>query len=31
MKALLFTTVDQLRADLIAQSLDKELPLPTTA
>ncbi|MGD0478741.1 MAG: HAD family phosphatase [Terracidiphilus sp.] len=28
MKALLFTTVDQLRADLIAQSLDKELPLP---
>jgi putative hydrolase of the HAD superfamily len=31
MKALVFTTVDQLRADLIAQSLDKELPLPTTA
>jgi putative hydrolase of the HAD superfamily len=29
MKALLFTTVAQLRADLIAQSLDKELPLPT--
>ena len=31
MKALLFTTVDQLRADLIAQALDKELPLPETA
>ena len=31
MKALVFTTVDQLRADLIAQSLDKELPLPATA
>jgi len=31
MKALLFTTVDQLRADLIEQALDKELPLPTTA
>jgi putative hydrolase of the HAD superfamily len=30
MSALVFTTVDQLRADLIAQSLDKELPLPTT-
>ena len=28
MKALVFTTVDQLRADLIAQGLDKELPLP---
>jgi putative hydrolase of the HAD superfamily len=28
MKALVFTTVDQLRADLIAQSFDKELPLP---
>jgi putative hydrolase of the HAD superfamily len=28
MKALLFTTVDQLRTDLVAQSLDKELPLP---
>jgi len=28
MKALLFTTVGQLRADLIAQGLDKELPLP---
>jgi len=31
MKVLLFTTVDQLRADLIAQALDKELPLPETA
>ena len=31
MKALLFTTVDQLRADLIAQALDKEVPLPATA
>jgi putative hydrolase of the HAD superfamily len=31
MKALAFTTVDQLRADLIVQGLDKELPLPTTA
>ncbi len=31
MKALVFTTVDQLRTDLIAQSLDKELPLPTSA
>ncbi len=31
MKALLFTTVARLRADLIVQSLDKELPLPTTA
>jgi putative hydrolase of the HAD superfamily len=31
MKALLFTTVDELRADLIEQALDKELPLPTTA
>lgn len=30
-KALLFTTVVQLRADLIAQALDKELPLPTPA
>jgi len=30
-KALLFTTVDQLRTDLVAQSLDKEIPLPTTA
>ena len=30
-KALVFTTVDQLRADLIAQALDKELPLPRTA
>jgi len=30
-KALVFTTVDQLRADLIAQGLDKDLPLPTTA
>jgi putative hydrolase of the HAD superfamily len=30
-KALLFTTVDQLRADLIAQALDNELPLPTTS
>jgi putative hydrolase of the HAD superfamily len=28
MKALVFTTVDQLRADLVAQSFDKELPLP---
>ena len=28
MKVLLFTTVDQLRADLIAQGLDKQLPLP---
>ncbi len=31
MKALLFTTVDQLRADLVAKSLDKEVPLPATA
>ncbi len=31
MKAQLFTTVDQLRADLIAQALDKGLPLPETA
>jgi putative hydrolase of the HAD superfamily len=31
MKALLFTNVDQLRADLVAQFLDKELPLLTTA
>jgi putative hydrolase of the HAD superfamily len=29
MNALIFTTVDQLRADLIAQSLNEELPLPT--
>jgi hypothetical protein len=28
MKALVFTTVDQLRTDLVAQSFDKELPLP---
>jgi putative hydrolase of the HAD superfamily len=27
-KALVFTTVDQLRADLIAENFDKELPLP---
>jgi len=31
MKALVFTTIDQLRTDLIAQGLDKELPLPSTA
>jgi putative hydrolase of the HAD superfamily len=31
MKALVFTTADQLRTDLIAQSFDKELPLPETA
>ncbi len=31
MKALVFATIDQLRADLIAQSLDKELPLPAIA
>jgi putative hydrolase of the HAD superfamily len=31
MKTLLFTTVDQLRVDLIAHGLDKELPLPTPA
>ena len=31
MKALVFTTVEKLRADLIAQSLDKELPLPIPA
>jgi FMN phosphatase YigB (HAD superfamily) len=31
MKALLFTTVNQLRADLIDQSLDKEVPLPKPA
>ncbi len=31
MKALLFTTVDQLRTDLIGQALDKDLPLPATA
>jgi len=30
-KALVFTTVGQLRADLIAQGHDKELPLPTSA
>jgi len=30
-KALVFTTAAQLRADLIAQGLDKELPLPATA
>ena len=30
-KALLFTNVAQLRADLIAQSLDKELPLPAVS
>jgi putative hydrolase of the HAD superfamily len=29
MKALVFTTVDQLRVDLIAQGLDKNLPLPS--
>ena len=28
MKALIFTTVDPLRADLIAQGLERELPLP---
>lgn len=31
MKALVFTTVNQLRTDLIAQALDKELPMPTLA
>jgi HAD superfamily hydrolase (TIGR01509 family) len=31
MKALVFTTVEKLRADLIAQSLDRELPLPANA
>lgn len=31
MKGVVFTTVDHLRADLIAQSLNNELPLPTTA
>lgn len=31
MKAIVFTTVDQLRADLIAQSLDPQLPLPPPA
>ncbi len=30
MKALLFTTVEQLRADLIAQGFERELPLPST-
>jgi putative hydrolase of the HAD superfamily len=30
-RSLLFTTADQLRADLIAQGLDKELPLPASA
>jgi putative hydrolase of the HAD superfamily len=29
MTGLLFTTVEQLRADLIAQGLDAVLPLPT--
>ncbi len=29
MKAVVFTDVEKLRADLIAQSLDNELPLPT--
>jgi putative hydrolase of the HAD superfamily len=28
MKGIVFSNVDQLRADLIAQGLDKELPLP---
>jgi len=28
MKALLFTNVEQLRADLVAQRLDEDLPLP---
>jgi putative hydrolase of the HAD superfamily len=28
MKAILFTTVEQLRSDLIAAGLDRELPLP---
>ncbi len=28
MKALQFTTIDHLRADLIARGLDAELPLP---
>jgi putative hydrolase of the HAD superfamily len=28
MKGVLFTNVDQLRAELVAQGLDKELPLP---
>jgi putative hydrolase of the HAD superfamily len=31
MNALVFTTVEKLRADLIAQSLDEELPLPASA
>lgn len=31
MKALVFTTVNRLRADLIDQGFDKELPLPDTA
>jgi putative hydrolase of the HAD superfamily len=31
MRALQFTNVDQLRADLIEQRLDNELPLPATA
>lgn len=31
MKALVFTTAGQLRADLIAQALDQEIPLPTNA
>jgi putative hydrolase of the HAD superfamily len=30
MKGVLFTDVDQLRADLVAQGLDAELPLPVT-
>jgi putative hydrolase of the HAD superfamily len=30
-KGLLFTNVDQLRADLVAQGLDAELPLPAAS
>jgi putative hydrolase of the HAD superfamily len=30
-RAMLFTNVAQLRADLVSQSLDKELPLPTAS
>ncbi len=31
MKAMIFTTVENLRSDLIAADLDKELPLPASA
>ena len=31
MKALVFTTAENLRADLVAAGLDKELPLPASA